>query len=267
MAFSIKKPAAAAASSEEKKTPPSGGASAPKGLLVSGAAAKQMMEKAEAEREAAKAAGGRTWRFWIKENEDAQITFLDGELDPDTGILKIMYANEHRVKINGKWEDVVCLADQEPCPICEAGERRSFVGYLTIIDHREFKDKDGKTHTHKRRLFVAKSDTLKQLTKIAEKAQSGKGLVGMTFDVSRTGDKKPAVGDVFMMIAHHEMADIVESFGEDAQIIDYADEAPYLTAEQMQDLGIGKKVATIGSKSIGAKGASADDVDDANPPW
>lgn len=238
----------------------------PAGFLKTGTDAVKMMARSEAETKARRESSGKAWRFWLKSGEDAHITFLDGAIDPNTGILDIPYANEHRISVGGKWTDFICTEDQEPCPICAAGEKKSFVGYLSILDHREREfEKDGKKVVIPvtRRLFVAKTETLKQLTKMAEKR--GGNLAGYTFEVSRTGDKKAAVGDMFDEVAKHEAADIKEAFAELADPLNYAEELPYHTADEITSLGIGKKVATIGSKSFGAK--TADQIDDDKPVW
>lgn len=259
MGFTLKTPSGTSSSNDAKPKQ-----AAPQGFLKTGASAKAMMEKADAEREAAKSGANRSFRFWMKEGEDAQITFLDGKIDPNTGILDIPYAVEHGVKINGRFEQIVCLEDQgEPCPLCMADNKKAFVGYLTVLDHRTYVDKNGKAHQHNRKLYVAKSDTLKQLTKLAEKMPNG--LVGTTFDVSRTGDKKPNVGDIIIPQTTHEWHDIVDEFKENAAPLNYNEEAPYMTAAQMIDIGIGKQVATIGgTKKLGAK---AEDIDTDKAPW
>lgn len=238
--------------------------------------AAQAMHRAEAESKARREKAGKAYRFWLKAGNDANITFLDGRIDPNTGILDIPYANEHRVKVGNDFEDIVCIEDQEPCPLCAAGEKRAFVGYLSILDHRPREyEKDGKKITleHTRRLFVAKTETLRQLTKMAEKRDNS--LAGVTFEVSRTGDKKAAVGDLFDEVARHSVEDVLAHFGEDGKPLDYEKELTYRSAEEMKAAGIGKTVATIGSGTFGpsgfggksAVGVSADAVDDNKAPW
>ena len=74
-------------------------------------------------------------RFYLPYNGECQVTFLDGVLD-DELMLDVPMFYEHQVRLNGKWENFVCVAETEPCPICEKGEsRNSLVGILTVIDH------------------------------------------------------------------------------------------------------------------------------------
>jgi hypothetical protein len=43
---------------------------------------------------------------------------------------------EHRVRLNGEWENYICTAEadqSQPCPICEGGDRPSLVGVMTVI--------------------------------------------------------------------------------------------------------------------------------------
>ena len=107
-----------------------------------GAAAKQEMEKYEEDATKHWEAKNRMWRFWIPKGESAQVTFTDGDLLPD-GTLDILTFREHTVKVNGEWENFVCIAESEPCPICEEGDFPSLVGVLTCLDHRTYKGKKG----------------------------------------------------------------------------------------------------------------------------
>ena len=267
MPFEIKKKPASPSSGFGKPKADTSAAK-PGGFLKSGKAALAMMEKAQAEAEMRKNSVGKAFRFWLKPGDDAHLTFLDGKIDPATGLLDIPYANEHRIKVGSKWEDFICIEDEEPCPLCAAGEKRAFVGYLTVIDHRGYEtEKDGKKVKveHARRLYVAKTETLKQLTKIAEKREDG--LVGRTFEVSRTGDKKAAVGDLFDHVAEHSVEEIVEAFGDEGQPIDYNAELPYVTAAQMKELGIGKSVQTLGGGFSKIGGKTSDDIDPDEKPW
>jgi len=273
MAFTLtKKPAVAnsesgevpAGEAQEKPaaSKPSGGAAM---FMKSGAEAKKAFDKSEAESKARKEKGDKPWPFFLKSGEDANVTFLDGKIDPATGILDIHYLNLHRVKVDSRWEDIVCIEDQEPCPLCAGGNYKTFVGLLTIIDHREREyEKDGKTVKAgvTRRLYIAKSETLKQLTKMAEKLPHG--LCGVTYEVSRTGDRKAAVGDLYDRVGEHSYAEILEHFGADlAKVIDYPSALTVLSTAEMSKLGIGKKVSTFGS----SKGKTADDINDDSIPW
>jgi hypothetical protein len=132
---------------------------------------------------------------------------------------------------------------------------------LTVIDHREHKIKNGpnagKIISNRRKLFVAKRNTIKLLTKIAVKRG---GLTGCTFDVSRTDDKKPAVGDVFDFTHKFEsLKEIADKYGlklEDVQPADYGSEIKFRSPEELIALGVGK---TFGGSSKGASAGSLKD--------
>ena len=164
------------------------------GWAKKGGAAHAEMAKYEKEVAVQQELNKRMWRFWIPEGEEARVTFVDGTISPDGNIDFFMYY-EHNLMLNGKWGNTfVCTKDMEPCPICEAGDRSSFVGVFTVIDHREFKAKDGKIYKDSPRLFVAKKDTIKSLQMLGAKRG---GLAGCTFDISRTGEKSASVGSMF----------------------------------------------------------------------
>jgi hypothetical protein len=244
-----KKPAASspAPQQENKKK-------APMGFLMTGDAAKQAKIEAEAKAEAAKAEAGKLWRFRISEDdpEDHRITFLDGTLDED-GTLEAPMWHEHTLQLGGNWKNVPCTAKEEPCPICANNENPSLVAGFTVIDHTPFTIKNGpnagKTVEHSRKLFVAKRTTYAQLQKLASK---NGGLVGLTFDVSRNGDKSPAVGNMFDKVSKDTLADLKKEYGEIAEPADFIEEITYYTRDELIELGVkttGKAVSSNKSKS------------------
>jgi len=216
-------------------------------FIKKGAAAKKAIAEEEAKAEMRKQEAGRMWRFRLRPGEDGQITFLDGELDED-GMLDICYVHQHTVRVNGNWENFICTADvdqTQPCPICESGDRPSFVGLMTVIDHSEYTIEKGanagKKVANQRKLFVAKQGTLKLLTKLAAKRG---GLAGCAFDVSRTGDKEPSVGNQFDFIQKFDSyEEIAEELGlklEEVQPANYEEELKYRSPEELIELGVGK---------------------------
>lgn len=145
---------------------------------------------------------GKMFRFFLKQGEEAKITFIDGDLDAD-GNLTPTRLFEHNVQINGKWNNFFpCpeLSDPtsgEKCPICAEGKFHAYLAALfTIIDHRSFTSTTTKkTYVDQRRLFVAKPQTFEMLQKLAAKRG---GLAGALFDVSRNNDNQSAaVGSMF----------------------------------------------------------------------
>ena len=122
-----------------------------------------------------------------------------------------------------------------------------------MIDHTEWKDKNGKVHQNEKRLYVAKKQTLQRLQKLAIKRG---GLRGCSFDVSRTGDQSAAVGSDFDFLKKWEdMAEFKAQYGvEDTDPLNYENVIQYKTAKELTALGLGALGASIG-------GEPADDVD------
>ena len=258
--------------SEEKKASPKSESKSGTGSTVTfmrrGAAAKQMLETEEQAAELRKAEAGKMFRFYVKTNEEASITFLDGKLDED-GMLDIQMFYEHRIQVNGGWTNFVCTAEADqtqPCPICEKGDRPSLVGVMTVIDHTEHKIKNGpnagKMIKNTRKLFVAKRQTITQLTTLAKKRG---GLVGCQFDVTRIGDTAAAVGSQFdFQTKYATRMDIMEKFDlteENVMPADYAAEITYYAPQELIDLGVGKSQAGVGySNGKGSKASLNDEL-------
>lgn len=223
--------------------------------LKKGADSAKLAQKEEAEAQKRKEEQGKAFRFWMKEDEEARITFVDGDLGSEGFLLPARYY-EHNLKINGKWNNFfVCPEKTHPdsgekCPICEGGDRPSLVALFTIIDHRAFKSKDGqKTYSDTAKILAAKPATFELLNKIAVKRH---GLAGATFDVSRIGDKAAAVGSMFDFLEKHNVEELkknyVREFTVDGKKVtksifvpfDYEKEIVYRSETELRKMGFGK---------------------------
>lgn len=206
--------------STESAKPTSGSGSPPTptkklSFLKKGKEAQNTFESEEKKTELAMKNTAR--RFWLKmDKPDASITFIDGNLVD--GAFENPFAFEHFITVAGKPQNFICLHEEESCPICEGGSKYSYVGYFSVIDHREYKDNSGKVQKNKKRLYVAKRGTVKQLLKMAQKRG---GLAGCRFDVSRTGDKEASVGNVLDFTEKYTPAQMKQMFGEEAVPFDY----------------------------------------------
>lgn len=240
--------------------------------LKKGAASASVAQQEAASAEQRKAEQGKMWRFWMKEGEEARITFVDGDLSPEGFLLPPRFY-EHNVYLNGSWNNLfVCPEMSNPeahekCPICEGGDRPSLVALFTIIDHRVFKGKtDGKSYTNTPKILAAKSQTFEMLNKLAVKRG---GLAGCTFDVSRMGDKSASVGSMFDFIEKGETEALKAKFtrtfiGDDKKEktvsifvpTDYEKEIVYRDADELRKLGFGKQTMTGGSPAGFSGGAS-----------
>lgn len=223
--------------------------------LKQGQASAQMATQAQAEAEARKAEMGHMFRFFINKGEDAKITFVDGNLS-EQGFLLPPRFYEHTVYHNGKWTNFVCPEKTSPelgqkCPFCETGDYASLVAMFTVIDHRVYKSPTtGKTYQDTTKLFAAKSGTFEMLNKLAVKRD---GLAGCTFDVSRSGEKSPAVGNMFDFVEKKDPKELKgkwtrtfknaqgKEVTEDAfTVADYEKEVVWRDADELRAMGFGK---------------------------
>jgi hypothetical protein len=256
----MKKPAAAKPAEGTATAAPK-----PKGsFLKQGKDAMAAFETEHKTRQMQMEQNSKPFRFFITQDNlgnDVPITFLDGDLDAE-GELTINSWTEHFVNLGTKWESFVCLAP-DYCPMCAGGDSPSVVAAFTIIDHSVYiagKGKNvGKEYKDQKRLFVAKYQTLKQLSKIA---QQHDGLRGMRMTVCRTTKNQASVGDMFTPEVKYDEAELHELFGKEqngkwrSEPFDYTKAAPVYTLEQLKEHGIGGK----GGKVVGA-GASSEDVE------
>jgi len=182
-------------------------------FLKKGAESAKLAQRAAAEAEQRQ--GNKAFRFWMKEKEEARITFIDGDLQedgPHAGHLDQYRYYEHNLFLNGQWNNFFVCPERtnpdsgEKCPICESGDKPAFVALFTVIDHRQFTSSKDKTKVYKdtKKLLVAKPQTYELLTKHAIKRG---GLTGCTFDASRIGDKSASVGSMFDFVEKKSVED------------------------------------------------------------
>jgi len=247
-------------------------------FLKTGAASAKLAQKAAAEQEARQQSGNRMFRFWMKEKEEARITFVDGDLakeGPLAGYPDPPRYYEHNLFLNGVWNNFfVCPEKTSPdsgekCPICESGDKPALVALFTVIDHRQIQSKD-KTKTYKdtKKLLVAKPQTYELLTKHAIKRG---GLAGCTFDASRVGDKSASVGSMFDFVEKKDVKELQKLYmvertdpktNQKVKVTnftpaDYEKEIQYRTGEQLRKEI--EKDSDIPFKSPGGTGASTAD--------
>ena len=255
------------AAKSEPKTPPQSEPKKAAGMsfLKRGAAAKQSIVEADAAAEAAKAEMNKLWRFYIgadNAGEDFKITFLDGKLDSD-GTLDVVTWKEHTIFLAGRWKNLPCVGHEEPCPMCESGDKAALVGALTVIDHTPYTikkgDKQGQKIERSKKLYVMKRGTIQQLQKYATK---NGGLQGCSFEVSRNGAKSPSVGDTFMFLEKTPLSALKKEYGEMADAADLEEELPYFDRKGLLKMGVqGAAGKTVGNHAAGPQGDPETDVD------
>jgi hypothetical protein len=169
-------------------------------FLKTGAESAKLAQRAAAEAEARRLEQGKMFRFWMKEKEEARITFVDGDLNAEGFLCPPRYY-EHNLFLSGTWNNFYLCPEKtapeagDKCPICESGDKPALVALFTVIDHRQIQSRD-KTKIWKdtKKILVAKTQTYELLNKHAMKRN---GLAGCTFDASRVGDKSASVGSMF----------------------------------------------------------------------
>ena len=218
-------------------------------FLKFGASAKAAIAHEQAKSDLAKQEFGRMRRFFLNQDAEQKITFLDGEVDDD-GMLDVLCYYEHTVQVGGEWQNFACTSEQEGyCPICAHGDSKStLVWAMTVLDHAPYKSKAGEIYVNQRKLFIAKKETVKLLSKLAVKRG---GLTGCTFDVSRIGERAARVGTQFDFVEKQTYAQIAKMYSlkeEDVVPADYAKEITYRTGDQLIELGLGKAMTGPGTE-------------------
>lgn len=145
------------------------------------------------------------WRFYMRQGDEQEITFVDDDTKPlpleiDNKKVKVslpVLFREYQLYLNGDWRNWFTVPDDSDDDLLvKQGHRASQVAAFTIIDHNEWTDRNGVTHKDVLKTFVVKTSTptFKLLQKQSAKR---KGLRGCRFTVSRLGQKTCNVGDVF----------------------------------------------------------------------
>lgn len=142
-------------------------------------------------------------RFFLKKNERKQVVFVDG--GPGTGAPACIH--EYNPKLNGSWTNWFTSPKTDPnYSGLEAAQdiinkvlgnkyRDYYVGYFTIVDCSEWKDKQGNKNRFELKLLPAK---IKSLKLIQSRMEDFGGLAGKSINIRRTDDKhSPSIGDVF----------------------------------------------------------------------
>lgn len=184
--------------------------------LIKGKASAAVAKQEEAQAQKRKEEQNKMFRFYLKEGEEARVTFVDGALGPEGFLVPPRYY-EHNVKINASYNNFfVCPQLTQPeagykCPLCEMGNRAALVALFTVIDHRVFKsNKDpSKVYTDTPKILAAKPYTFETINKLAVKRG---GLAGTTWDISRVGDKAAAVGSLFDFVEKHDLEELKSKY-------------------------------------------------------
>lgn len=244
--------------------------------LKQGEESAKMHEQEKINQEAKKAEQGKSFRFFIKKGQEASIIFVDGVLGPKGYLTPPRFYEHFTIMPGGKWGNVVCPQQTLPqsgekCPLCETKDKASLVSLFTVVDLTPYTTKNGIVIPFTRKLFVAKPTTFELINKLAIKRG---GLAGIKFDVSRTGDKSPSVGDVFdFQEKYTDLAALKAQFTRtfktkegtektvcEFEAIDYDKEIPFRSGDELRAMGFGNPVGTMnmGGTSEGNVGSGED---------
>lgn len=253
--------------------------------LKSGEESKKLAEGYEEEREQLDKQYALPFRFFIGKGETTQITFIDGDLDED-GVLTPPRWYEHSLQVAGKMTHYICPVKTNPegggvCPLCESGDRATLVAAFTIIDHTTGKSRDGKTEYKDRvKLMIVKPIVFDLL---AYNAKRNGGLSCTRFEVARLGDKASAQGDVYTVLEKLPRQKLRNRYWREIQVdngsgemvpkkvtnfepVNYGDDIPFYTCEQLASMGLGRAVAVGGNQSFKQQNGGTVNNDNYVPP-
>lgn len=191
--------------------------------------------------------------FRLQPGDEAEIIMLDNE-EP-------FFVNLHKVKINGRWQDEVCIADTgDRCPLCESeGKEGAATMVATILDRRPYKIKNGpnagKTIKASRKLLKVKGRNLPKFRRAYERAKHD--FRGLKILCRRDGDKEAAIGEDIEFLGKIKNAEtFLAKFGENGKVPDYEKIFATPTAAELRERhGLGK------SKAAGSEEFDEDEAD------
>jgi hypothetical protein len=144
------------------------------------------------------------FRLWLPAGKSNEVVLVDD-------VPACIY--EHQWKMNGHWRNwFTCLqgTGEENIVCCkEGGEKsRSYVGYITIVQCTESKDKKGNKYQFDLQLLGAK---LKILKKLRRKKEERGSLAFCRYNITREDSNSPSCGDDFQLV--DEVKDHDKLFG------------------------------------------------------
>lgn len=205
-------------------------------------------------------------KFYIKADNQANITFVDGNLYE--GILENVFYEHNITPPGGKpgkdTKSYVCIGEAEAdegkeCPLCADGDTPRHVVALTVIDHSEYTDKKGVVHKDQKKLFLATDKTQK---KLELEATTRNGLSGAKYIATRSNEAfEPRVGGTFTFLEKFKPAEVVATYGKDAMTpLNYEEVLPIYTYDELIKFGYGSSIMDVSKEAATA----TDKVDIAN---
>lgn len=169
--------------------------------------------------------------FRLAPGDEAEIILLDDEPP--------FFVNLHKVKINGRWQDEVCIADTgDRCPLCESeGKEGSTTLVLTALDRRPYKIKNGpnagKTIKASKKLVKVKGRNLAKFKRAYQRAKES--FRGLKVLCRRDGDKEAAIGeDIEFLGKIKNYEAFLAKFGDNSKAADYEKIFAIPTAKELR---------------------------------
>ena len=158
-------------------------------------------------------------RFWLEQKQSAKVTFLDSPK---------FFCHEHNLKIGKSYFNYfTCRQDLGVCPICESGDHPSYILVGTIINHKPFTTKDGKTISIQKQLIVARGGALER---IKNQISKRKDLTLAHYELSRSSlATSPNIGDEFEFLGKVSREKLAKLAPKDADVEEWL--APFDYAE------------------------------------
>lgn len=130
---------------------------------------------------------------------------------------------EHTMNIPGQgWKQLTCLRPNPGCPMCAMGDRPYYVTLFSVVDTKEYKDRQGNVHKNKKKIHALKTEAAGKLFKLKE--QCG-GLKGRGILTSRGASTEPSSGSMFLVERDAEDKKVQYNIpdNDDWKAFDYAD--------------------------------------------
>lgn len=158
------------------------------------------------------------FRFYLPPGGESQIIILDKKL--------VAGMHEHDVDIPGKKvkKYVPCIAalPGQKCPLCNAGERKTFRMFLTVLDLAEYTDSRGRKVTRRKRLLPINQGDKERWQSIQQDAIKLHGtLRGTYIYMKRPNEQRSSrIGEPFAIEGriwqHIPEAELVKDYGHKA---------------------------------------------------
>jgi hypothetical protein len=180
-------------------------------------------------------------RLWLPVGKSALVTFLDSDG---------FYFYEHQLKINGSWRNwYTCLRDMSECPICDTGDRSSYVAAYTIIDHSKYTSKrTGKEIKNVKKLLILKSTV--QAMWARRKEEVGGDLTQCVFKLFRDKAEHTSTGEDVQFKKKLEKEQILKFKPQGMSDEEWL--APFNYVEIFKPLSVDKLRKLTGQKVVGS---------------